>query len=59
MQAAVSGHWDYLFSANITSDSTGIGNRKEDQFDNAFRRGKLKGLDAKRMLPMPWPFTKT
>jgi mono/diheme cytochrome c family protein len=50
------GPWGTSFAGNITSDATGIGNWKEDQFKNAFRHGKYKGLDAERMLmpPMPW-----
>jgi mono/diheme cytochrome c family protein len=50
------GPWGTSFAANITSDATGIGNWKEDQFKNAIRHGKYKGLDAERMLmpPMPW-----
>jgi len=50
------GPWGTTFSANITSDATGIGNWKEEQFKNAIRHGKYKGLDGARMLmpPMPW-----
>ena len=50
------GPWGTSFSANITSDATGIGAWKLDQFKNALRHGKYKGLDAERMLlpPMPW-----
>jgi cytochrome c553 len=50
------GPWGTTFAANITSDATGIGNWKEDQFKNALRHGKYKGLDGGRMLmpPMPW-----
>jgi hypothetical protein len=55
LTAAV-GPWGTSFAANITSDATGIGNWKEDQFKNALRHGKYKGLDSERMLlpPMPW-----
>jgi len=55
LTAAV-GPWGTSFAANITSDDTGIGNWKEDQFKNALRHGKYKGLDSERMLmpPMPW-----
>lgn len=51
------GPWGQSFSANISSDSTGIGNWKEEQFFKAVREGKLKGLDGTRPLlpPMPWP----
>jgi len=50
------GPWGTSFSANITSDATGIGNWKEEQFDQAIRHGKYKGLDGTRPLmpPMPW-----
>jgi mono/diheme cytochrome c family protein len=50
------GPWGTTFSANITSDATGIGSWKPEQFKNALRHGKYKGLDAERMLmpPMPW-----
>ena len=56
MTTAVAGPWGVSFSANLTSDSTGIGSWTEEQFDKAFRHGKSKGLDANRMLlpPMPW-----
>lgn len=45
------------FSANLTSDSTGIGGWTEEQFAKALRQGKSKGLDGNRQLlpPMPWP----
>lgn len=50
------GPWGTTFSANITSDPTGIGGWKLGQFENAMRHGKFKGLDAERpiMPPMPW-----
>jgi mono/diheme cytochrome c family protein len=53
---AAIGPWGTSFAANITSDATGIGNWKEDQFKNALRHGKYKGLDSERPLmpPMPW-----
>src|SRR6185312_5898379 len=53
---AAAGPWGTTFSANITSDATGIGGWKEEQFVNAFRHGKYKGLDNERMImpPMPW-----
>ena len=40
----------------VTSDATGIGNWKEEQFIKAIREGKYKGLDNTRPLlpPMPW-----
>jgi hypothetical protein len=51
------GPWGISYSANITSDSTGIGNWTEQQFLKAIREGKYKGLDNTRPLlpPMPWP----
>lgn len=50
------GPWGMSFSANITSDATGIGNWKEEQFFKVIREGKSKGLDGNRPLlpPMPW-----
>ena len=51
------GPWGTSFSANITSDSTGIGNWTEEQFFKVMREGKYKGLDNTRPIlpPMPWP----
>jgi len=51
------GPWGVSFAANITSDETGIGNWKEDQFIKCIRDGKYLGLDTERPLlpPMPWP----
>lgn len=56
MQTAAVGPWGTSFSANLTSDETGIGNWSEAQFIKALREGKSKGLDGSRMLlpPMPW-----
>jgi len=50
------GPWGASFTANITSDSTGIGNWSYDQFKKAFQQGKWKGLEGTRPLmpPMPW-----
>jgi len=50
------GPWGISFSANITSDSTGIGTWTEKQFFKAIREGKYLGLDNTRPLlpPMPW-----
>ena len=50
------GPWGISYAANITSDSTGIGNWKEDQFILCIREGKWMGLaDARPLLPpMPW-----
>jgi len=53
---AMVGPWGASYSANITSDQTGIGAWSEAQFLKAIREGKLKGLDGTRPLlpPMPW-----
>jgi hypothetical protein len=53
---AMVGPWGTSYSANITSDETGIGNWTEAQFFKAIREGKYKGLDNTRSLlpPMPW-----
>ncbi|MBC6489693.1 c-type cytochrome [Flavihumibacter stibioxidans] len=50
------GPWGTSYAANISSDSTGIGNWTEEQFFKAMREGKYKGLDNSRPLlpPMPW-----
>jgi hypothetical protein len=55
LTAAV-GPWGMSFSANISSDQTGIGNWTEEQFFRAIREGKSKGLKESRPLlpPMPW-----
>ena len=54
---AAAGPWGVSFAANLTPDSTGIGNWTEDQFKIALTQGKSKGLPAARNLlpPMPWP----
>lgn len=51
------GPWGTSYTANLTSDPTGIGNWKEEQFIRAIREGKYKGLASERNLlpPMPWP----
>ncbi|HEY8969202.1 MAG TPA: diheme cytochrome c-553 [Puia sp.] len=56
MDGAAVGPWGVSFAANITSDPTGIGNWKEDQFIRCLREGKWMGLpDARPLLPpMPW-----
>jgi hypothetical protein len=50
------GPWGMSFSANLTSDETGIGNWTEENFLRAIRQGKYKGLETSRSLlpPMPW-----
>ncbi|GAB3549488.1 c-type cytochrome [Spirosoma fluminis] len=54
---AFAGPWGVSFAANLTPDATGIGNWSFEQFTNAMRKGKFKGLDNSRPLlpPMPWP----
>jgi hypothetical protein len=56
MITAMVGPWGISYTANITSDSTGIGTWTEQQFFKAIREGKYKGLDNTRPLlpPMPW-----
>jgi hypothetical protein len=50
------GPWGTTFSANLTSDATGIGNWSEEQFKRALTQGLYKGLEGSRPLlpPMPW-----
>jgi hypothetical protein len=50
------GPWGTSYTANLTSDATGIGNWSEEQFILAIREGKFKGLRTSRNLlpPMPW-----
>ena len=50
------GPWGISYSANLTSDSSGIGAWNEGQFIYAIREGKYKGLQNSRPLlpPMPW-----
>jgi len=50
------GPWGISYTANLTSDSTGIGGWTEGQFIQCLRKGKWMGLaDARTLLPpMPW-----
>ena len=50
------GMWGASFAGNITSDGSGIGNWKEENFIRALREGKYKGMANGRDLlpPMPW-----
>jgi hypothetical protein len=50
------GPWGTSYTANLTSDETGIGNWTEAQFILALRKGKYKGMAESRNLlpPMPW-----
>jgi hypothetical protein len=54
------GAWGTSYTANLTSDATGVGNWKEEQFIRALREGKFKGLASGRSLlpPMPWQMYK-
>ena len=54
------GPWGVSYTANLTSDATGIGNWTEGQFMYAIRNGKLKGAPQGRDLlpPMPWDMYK-
>ena len=53
---AWTGPWGTSFTANLTSDPTGIGNWEESNFFTAIRHGKFKGIESGRSLlpPMPW-----
>lgn len=55
LTAAV-GPWGISYSANLSSDASGIGNWTEEQFIRAMREGKYKGIQNSRDLlpPMPW-----
>ena len=55
LTAAV-GPWGISYSANLTSDASGIGSWTEEQFIRAMREGKYKGIQNSRNLlpPMPW-----
>jgi hypothetical protein len=50
------GPWGVSYTANLTSDKTGIGNWEESNFFTAIRHGKFKGIESGRSLlpPMPW-----
>ena len=47
------GPWGVSYTANLTSDSTGIGAWQESQFIYAIREGKLKGLPNTRSYYFP------
>jgi len=53
---AWAGPWGISYTANLTSDETGIGTWQESNFITAIRDGKFKGLASARSLlpPMPW-----
>jgi len=50
------GPWGVSYAANLTPDSSGLGNWTEAQFIKCLREGKWMGLDGTRQLlpPMPW-----
>jgi len=50
---AWTGPWGTTFAANLTSDSTGIGGWKEEQFLKALHEKKWMGLDNTRPLMPP------
>ena len=50
---AWTGPWGTTFAPNLTSDSTGIGGWKEEQFVKALREKKWMGLDNTRPLMPP------
>lgn len=53
---AAMGPWGISFAANLTSDTTGIGNWTEAQFGSGLKHAKIKGLEMPQpMMPaMPW-----
>jgi len=54
------GPWGVAYTANLTSDSTGIGKWNEERFMYAIRYGKYNGLASGRDLNpvMPWTMYK-
>jgi hypothetical protein len=48
------GAWGTSFAANLTPDSTGIGNWTVDMFINSMRNGKYMGISRPILPPMPW-----
>lgn len=50
------GPWGISYTANLTSDPTGLGNWEESNFMTAIKLGKFKGIESGRTLlpPMPW-----
>jgi hypothetical protein len=47
------GPWGVTYAVNLTSDSTGIGNWKEEQFIKCLHEKKWMGLDNTRPLMPP------
>jgi mono/diheme cytochrome c family protein len=52
---AWSGPWGISYTANLTPDSTGIGNWKEEDFIKAIRNGIHIKTGRPLLPPMPWP----
>lgn len=50
------GPWGISYTANLTPDTTGIGNWSEEQFIRAIREGKWMGLEGSRQLLPPMSF---
>lgn len=53
------GPWGVTFAANLTPDSTGLGNWTEEQFLKCLKQDKWMGLDNTRPLLPPMPVTST
>jgi len=51
---AWAGPWGISFAANLTPDSTGLGNWTADMFIQAMRTGKHAGVGRPILPPMPW-----
>lgn len=49
------GPWGTSYAGNLTPDVTGIGAWSEEQFINALKHGKYKGLEGSRPLMPPMP----
>lgn len=54
------GPWGNSYAANLTPDSTGLGNWSEEQFITCLSKGLFKGVEGSRPLmpPMPVPDVK-
>ena len=55
MFTAWAGPWGISFTANLTPDSTGLGNWTPEMFIQAIRTGKHAGVGRPILPPMPWP----
>ncbi len=51
---AWAGPWGVSYSANLTPDSTGLGDWTEENFIQAMRTGKHAGVGRPILPPMPW-----